>query len=217
MDFQLRQHRRDVHRQVWKDLPDLRVLSAEPRRTVHVPERPRGLRREAQRRRACVCGGIHGANEPRRHERGDHRIQLPQQLRAVRQLVGRRLSERQRRSPGLSCELGDGIRQLRLFVQRRPADVAGGPPGRPIHSGGGMASGRSGHDACRRRVRRRLADRQRFLRERRTRLGVGRDVPRRGRGQERGVCLQTGAAGRRVCARPEDLPDLERQAAVRRV
>jgi hypothetical protein len=30
--------------------------------------------------------------------------------------------------PACRVELGDGIRQLRLLVERRPADLAGGPP-----------------------------------------------------------------------------------------
>ena len=46
---------------------------------------------------------------------------------------------------------------------------------------------------------------------------VGRDVLRRRRRAERGVLLPAGAAGRGVRARAEGLPDLERQAAVRRV
>ena len=71
-------------------------------------------------------------------------------------------------------ELGDGVRQLRLLVERRPAHLAGRSPARPVDSGRGVAAGRSGHGAGRRRLRRRLADRQRLLRERRARRRVGR-------------------------------------------
>ena len=94
--------------------------------------------------------------------------------------------------------------------------LAGGPPARPDDAGRGVASGRSGHDAGRRRLRRRLADRQRVLRERRARRRVGRHVPRRRRRAQRDLLLPAGAPGRRVRARSEDLPDVERQAAVRR-
>ena len=54
---------------------------------------------------------------------------------------------------------------------------------------GRVAAGRPGHDAGGRRLRRRLADRQRVLRERRARRGVGRHVLR-GRGRpQRGLLL----------------------------
>ena len=46
---------------------------------------------------------------------------------------------------------------------------------------------------------------------------LGRDVPRRGRGAERDLLLQGGPPGRGFRARPEGLPDLEREAAVCRV
>ena len=138
------------------------------------PHDPAAYAGQAQRRRARVRGRVHRADESRRHERGDHRTQLPQQLRAVGHVARRRLPERQRRSAGLPRELGDGIRQLRLLVERRPADVAGGSPARSVGAGRGVAPGRSGHDAGRRRLRRRIADRQRLLRERRARPGVGR-------------------------------------------
>ena len=62
-------------------------------------------------------GGLHRADECGWHQRRDHRAQLPQQLRTVGDLARRRLSERQRRSPGLSRELGDGVRELRLLVE----------------------------------------------------------------------------------------------------
>ena len=94
-------------------------------------------------------GGFTVRMNRRRHQRGDHRPQLPQQLRAVGHLARRRLPERQRRPAGLPRELGDGVRQLRLLVERRPADLAGGPPARPDGSGRGVAPGRSGHDAGR--------------------------------------------------------------------
>ena len=47
------------------------------------PNDPAVYAGQAERRRARVCGRVHGADEPRRHQRGDHRLQLPQQLRAV--------------------------------------------------------------------------------------------------------------------------------------
>ena len=53
---------------------------------------------QAQRRRARVCRRIHGAHESGRDQRGDHRLELPQQLRAVGHVARRRLPERQRRS-----------------------------------------------------------------------------------------------------------------------
>ena len=217
VDVQLRQHRRDVHRQVGQDVPHLRLLPSRPGRPVQVPERPRRLCRQAERRRARVRRRIHRADESGRHQRGDHRLQLSQQLRAVGHLARRRLPERQRRSAGVPRELGDGVRQLRLLVERRPADVAGGSPARPVDSGRGVAPGRSGHDAGRRRLRRRIADRQCLLRERRARPVLGRDVLRGRRRPQRGVLLPAGAPGRGFRARPEDLPDLEREAAVRRV
>ena len=178
VDLQRRQHRRDVHRQVGQDVPHLRRVPRRPGRAVQVPARPGALRRQAERRRARVCRRLHGADESRRHQRRDHRPQLPQQLRAVGDVARRRLPERQRRPAGLPRQLGDGVRELRLLVERRAADVAGGPPAGPDDAGGGVAAGRSGHDAGRRRLRRRLADRQRVLRERRARRGVGRHVPR---------------------------------------
>ena len=76
-------------------------------------------------------GGFTARMNPDGTNVGDHRPQLPQQLRAVGHLARRRLPERQRRPAGLPRELGDGVRQLRLLVERRPADVAGGPPARP--------------------------------------------------------------------------------------
>ena len=71
--------------------------------------------------------------------------------------------------------------------------LAGGPPARPVGSGRGVAPGRSGHDAGRRRLRRRIADRQRLLRERRARAVVGRDVLRGRRRAQRGLLLPAGA------------------------
>ena len=184
---------------------------------VQVPERPGRLRRQAERRRARVRGRIHGADERRRHRRGDHRLQLPQQLRAVGHVARRRLPERQRRPAGLPRELGDGVRQLRLLVERRPADVAGGPPARPVRSGRGVAPGRSGHHAGGRRLRRRVADRQCLLRERR--LGPSWDGTffAADAGRNEVFAYQAGAPGRRLRARSEGLPDLERQAAICRV
>ena len=46
---------------------------------------------------------------------------------------------------------------------------------------------------------------------------LGRDLLRRGRGPERGVRLQAGPRGRRLRPRSQGLPDLQREAAVRRV
>ena len=62
-------------------------------------------------------------------------------------------------------------------------------------SGGGVAPGRSGHDAGRRRLRRRIADRQRLLRERRARRVVGRDVLRGRAGAQRDLLLSADAQG----------------------
>ena len=43
-------------------------------RPVQVPAQPGGLRRQAERRRARLRRRVHGADEPRRHQRGDHRL-----------------------------------------------------------------------------------------------------------------------------------------------
>ncbi len=95
--------------------------------------------------------------------------QLPEQLRTVGDVARRRLPERQRRSAGLPRQLGDGVRQLRLLVERRPAKLAGGSPSWSVGSRRRVAAGRSRDDARRRRLRRRIADGQRLLRERRAR------------------------------------------------
>ena len=75
-------------------------------------------------------GGFTVRMNPDGTQRRDHRPQLPQQLRAVDHLARRRLPERQRRSAGVPRQLGDGVRQLRLLVERRPARLAGGSPAR---------------------------------------------------------------------------------------
>ena len=181
------------------------------------PHDPADYRRQAERRRARVRRRVHGADESRRHQRRDHRPQLSQQLRAVGHLARRRVPERQRRPAGLPRRLGDGIRQLRLLVERRPADVAGGPPAGPDDAGGRVAPGRSRHDAGRRRLRRRIADRQCVLRERRARRRVGRDLLRGRAGAQRDLLLSAGTAGRGLQSRPQDLHDLEREAAVCRL
>ena len=139
-------------------------------------------------------GGFTVRMNPDGTARRDHRPQLPQQLRAVDQLARRRLPERQRRSAGVPRQLGDGVRQLRLLVERRPARLAGGSPAGAVDADGGVAPGRPGHDAGRRRLRRRLADRQRVLRERRARRGVGRHVPRRRSRAQRGLLVSAEAA-----------------------
>ena len=114
------------------------------------PHDPGRLCRQAERRRARLRRRIHGADESGRHQRRDHRPQLPQQLRAVGHLARRRLPERQRRSAGVPRQLGDGVRQLRLLVERRPAHrgrrIAG--PGQSI-AGRRVAAGGSGHGAGR--------------------------------------------------------------------
>ena len=120
----------DVHRQVRQDVPVFGVVSSRPGRPVQVPARPREIRRQAERRRARVRRRLHGADEPRRHERRDHRLQLPQQLRAVDDLARRRLPERQRRPAGVPRQLGHGVRELRLLVERRAAH-AGRPTAGP--------------------------------------------------------------------------------------
>ena len=71
---QLRQLRRDVHRQVRQDVPDFRCLSSGSGRSLQEPAQPGRVRRQAERRRARVRGRVHGADEPRRHQRGDHRL-----------------------------------------------------------------------------------------------------------------------------------------------
>ena len=199
--------------QVGQDVPHLRLVSSRSGRPVQVPERPGGLRRQAERRRARLRRRIQGADESRRHERRDHRLQLSQQLRAVGHLARRRLPERQRRSAGVPRELGDGIRQLRLLVERRPADVAGRPASRADGSGRRMAAGRSRHHAGGRRLRRRIAHRQRLLRERRA---------RRRRGTARSSRPTRGATRSSPTSRParapaspstEGLPDLERRSS----
>ena len=146
---QRRQHRGDVHGPIGEDVPHLRLLSSQPCGSVQVSARSRRVCGQGQRRRSRVHGRFHRAHESRRHQRGDHRTQLPQQLRAVGDVARRRLPERQRRSAGLPRELGDGVRQLRLLVERRPADLAGGPPAGAVDSGRAVASGRSRHDAGR--------------------------------------------------------------------
>ena len=194
VDLQLRQHRRRCS-------PTSRARRSAssasyrpgPVGPFKFPHDPADVRRQAERRRARLRRRVHGAHESRRHQRGDHRLQLPQQLRAVGHLARRRLPERQRRPAGVPRELGDGVRQLRLLVERRPADLAGGSPARPVDSGRGVAPGRSGHDAGRRRLRRRIADRQRLLRERRARRRVGRDVLRGRAGAQRDLLLPAGA------------------------
>ena len=75
-------------------------------------------------------GGFTVRMNPDGDQRRDHRLQLSQQLRAVGHLVRRHLPERQRRSAGVPRGLGDGVRQLRLLVERRAAD-AGRPTGGP--------------------------------------------------------------------------------------
>ena len=133
-------------------------------------------------------------------------------------LARRRLPERQRRSAGVPRQLGDGVRQLRLLVERRAAHVAGGPPARPDDAGRRVAAGRSGHDAGRRRLRRRLADRQR----RSTR--TARSAPAwegtffaADAGRNEVFSYQPTRARRGLRARPQDLPDLEHGAEVRRL
>ena len=115
--LQRRQHRRHVHRQVRQDVPDLRLVSPQGGWPVPVPSRPGPLRRQAQRRRSRLCGRLHGADESRRHQRGNHRPQLPQQLRAVDDVARRHLPERQRRPAGVPGELRDGVRQFRFLVE----------------------------------------------------------------------------------------------------
>ena len=200
VDVQLRQHRRDVHRQVGQDVPRVRRLSRRPGRSVQEPARPGGVGRQAERRRPHLRRRLHGADEPGRHQRRDHRPQLPQQLRAVDQLVRRRLPERQRRPAGLPRQLRDGVRELRLLVERRAAQLAGGSPAGAVDAGGGVAAGRPGHDAVRRRLRRRLADRQRVLRERRAGRGLGGHVPRGRSRPQRGVLVPAEAVGRELRA-----------------
>ena len=125
VDVQPGQHRRDVHRQVGQDVPLVRRLSRRPGRPVQEPARPERSGRQAERRRSHLRRRLHGADERGRHQRRDHRQQLPQQLRAVDQLVRRRLPERQRRPAGLPRQLRDGVRELRLLVERRAAQLAG--------------------------------------------------------------------------------------------
>ena len=144
---QLGQHGGDVHRPVGEDVPHLQRLSSGPRRPVQVSAQRRRVCRQAERRRPRVRRRVHGAHESRRHQRRDHRPQLPQQLRAVGDVARRRVPERQRRPAGVPRELGDGVRQLRLLVERRPADVAGRPAARPVDSGRRVAAGRSRHRA----------------------------------------------------------------------
>ena len=62
-----------------------------------------------------------------------------------------------------------------------------------IGAGRRVAAGRSGHGAGRRRLRRRIADRQRVLRERRARRRVGRHVLRRRRRAQRDLLVSAGA------------------------
>ena len=112
-----------------------------PAAPIKYPHNPAEYRRQAERRRARLRRRVHGADEPRRHQRGDHRLELSQLLRAVGHLAGRRVPERQRRPAGCPRRLGDGICQLRLLVERRPADLAGGPPARPDDPGRGVAPG----------------------------------------------------------------------------
>ena len=147
VDVQQRQHRRDVHRQVGQDLPRLRRVSRRAGRSVQEPARPGPAGRQAERRRPRLRRRLHRPHEPGRHQRRDHRPQLPQQLRAVDHLARRRLPERQRRPAGLPRELGDGVRQLRLLVERRAARLAGGSTAGPVDAGRRVAAGRPGHDA----------------------------------------------------------------------
>ena len=101
---------------------------------------------------------------------------------------------------------------------RRAAVVAGGPASGADGADRRMAAGRSGHGAGRRRLRRRIADRQRLLRERRARRGLGRHVLRRRAGAQRDLrAISPKRSGAGFDLRAEDLPDVEPRAAVRRI
>ena len=68
-----------------------------------------------------------------------------------------------------------------------------------------------------RRLRRRLADRQRLLRKRRARVAVRGHVPRGRCRPQRDLLVSAGARRRRLRAAAQDLRDLEREAGVRGV
>ena len=84
----------------------LRIFGAYRRRSGRSNKVPVGCGRSmpaSPATTACLRRRIHGTDESRWDERGDHRPQLPQQLRAVGDVTRRRLSERQRRSARMPC------------------------------------------------------------------------------------------------------------------
>ena len=107
------------HRQCLRS--DLRTRQGRPGLGTHQACRAN------ERRRPRLGGRIRRPDEPRRIERHHHRAQFPQQLRADRDVVRRRLPQRQRRSARLPHVIPARVRQRRLLFpghKRRRAITA---------------------------------------------------------------------------------------------
>ena len=179
---QLRQHGRDVHRPVGQDVPHLQRLSTRSGRSVQVSARS-GARMPASPATTVMCTSAgftarmnaDGTNvEIIGH---NYRNSYEQSVTSLGDVF-----QNDNDDPP-ACRVSWVMEYANFGFSSNDGQrtLAGGSAARAVDSGRGVAPGRSGHDAGRRRVRRRVADRERLLRERRARRRVGRDVLR-GRG-----------------------------------